>query len=836
MLTINAANNRSSQISQEFSNRFLVVVTMAYIAGIVISRLWLENSTVTYLPVGIFLFLVLAALYLRYLSFYRAILILVIAAAGGFAFFYAFQHSDGGLINYTGFPVTVEGTVVDEPLCYADHTAYRLSSEVVETSEGRFPVTGTLLVKIYGDGGENYWFGERLRLSGTIVEPRGQRNPGGFDYRFYLLSQGIDALIYPSTARVSSLGPGKVSKMTESAVIIRGAMTESIKSALPSPSAELLTAILFGQRHHLPEEVEDNFRRAGVGHLLAVSGLHVGMVATMVLGLWRRLNLKGNLPLVLAIALVIAYAYLTGMRPSALRAALMVSIALGALLLDREKDLPTAVAFAALVTLFLNPLLLFTIGFQLSYAATLALIYSYRPLQRVLSYLRCPRYLLAPLAITLAAQIGVLPLCIYYFQYMPTGALLFNLLLLPLIAFVVGLGLTGALISLFFSAAGAYLLWASRPLLELMLLITALSRLPGFYIPINPPGIPFLLIFYGLLAASLLFYYRWDNHNRWLEKISVLDYAQSILSGLLPGKRIRMHFVAGSVLILAVIFIWSGILLPSKSILTVTFIDVGQGASGLIETPCGAVILVDAGGQSAWLGNPGEIGERVLLPFLRRQGIRSIDLAVITHPHEDHFGGFIPLVDEIALERILISPVAGETEHYDNLLNQAELAGSLISQTIDGQTWRCGTELILEIIGPPEPLFSGTTSDLNNNSIVFILRYGEIRMLFTGDIEDAAVIDLFRRRIDLRADLLLIPHHGGYMEAMPAFLEAVRPSLSIIQVGPNSYGHPHPYIIGALEDAGVPIYRNDHHGAIIVKTDGTRMQVTTTEQPTLVRQ
>jgi len=363
-----------------------------------------------------------------------------------------------------------------------------------------------------------------------------------------------------------------------------------------------------------------------------------------------------------------------------------------------------------------------------------------------------------------------------------------------------------------------------------------LSRLPGFYIPLNPPGIPFLLIFYGLLAASLSFYYRWDNHNRWLEKISMLDYAQSILSGLLPGKRIRMHFAAGSVLILAVIIIWSGILLPSKSMLTVTFLDVGQGASGLIETPCGAVILVDAGGQPAWRGNPGEIGERVLLPFLRRQGIRSIDLAIITHPHEDHFGGFIPLIDEIALERILISPVAGETEHYDNLLSQAELAGSLISHTIDGQTWRCGTELILEIIGPPEPLLSGTTSDLNNNSIVFLLHYGEIRMLFTGDIEDAAVIDLFRRRIDLRADLLLIPHHGGYLEAMPAFLEAVRPSLSIIQVGPNSYGHPHPYIIGALEEAGVPIYRNDHHGAIIVKTDGTGMQVTTTEHPTLVRQ
>lgn len=835
MSIINVANNRNHRLSRDLSNRLLVVVTLAYISGIVISRLWLEHSPAAFFLLGLFLILLSTAYYLRYISFYRAFLIIVVTVAGGSAFFFTLQHSGDNLINYAGFPVTVDGTVVEEPIFHADHTAYRLSVDVVETREGSFPVTGTLLVKVYGNEDCSYWFGERLRLSGTIIEPRGRRNPGGFDYRFNLLSQGIDALIYPSKARISSLGQGEVGKLAESAVLIRSAMTDSIKSALPSPSAELLTAILFGQRHQLPPEIEENFRRAGVGHLMAVSGLHVGIIAAMILGLWRRLNLKGNLPLILAIALVIVYAYLTGMRPSALRAAIMISVALAALLLDRERDLPTAVAFAALVTLFINPLLLFTIGFQLSYAATLALIYAFRPLERILDYLYCPRLLLAPLGVTTAAQIGVLPLCIYYFQYIPTGVLLFNLLLLPIIALVIGLGLSGALLSLVFPVVGAYLLWASRPLLELMLLITSLSGLPGFYIPLKSPGIPLLFIFYGLLAVSLLFYYRWEFYNCLLGKISLIDYAQLVFSRLLPVKSIRKHLVVGSALVLAII-IWSGILLPSQSMLTVTFIDVGQGASALIEAPCGATIIVDAGGEPAWRGNPGEIGERVLLPFLRRQGIRSIELAVITHPHEDHFGGFISLVGEIDLERILISPIAGNTEDYDNLLNQAQLAGSVISQSVNGQIWRCGPDLTLEIIGPPEPLMRGTNSDLNNNSIVFFLHYDEIRMLFTGDIEDAAVIDLLGRRVDLRADMLLVPHHGGFMEAMPAFIDAVMPSLAIIQVGPNSFGHPHPYTIGALEEAGVPIYRNDHHGAIIVKTDGKEIRVTTTEQPTLVRQ
>src|SRR5690606_4079582 len=156
---------------------------------------------------------------------------------------------------------------------------------------------------------------------------------------------------------------------------LRSRMVAVIEKNLPSPEAELLAGILFGQRSRLPEDIQDNFTSSGTGHLLAVSGLHVGLVAALILGLWRRLGLRGKLPLFLAIVLTLGYAYLTGMRPSALRAAVMLSFALGAQLLDRDRDLPTAIGLAALVTLALNPLHLFTVGFKLSYAATLGIIY-----------------------------------------------------------------------------------------------------------------------------------------------------------------------------------------------------------------------------------------------------------------------------------------------------------------------------------------------------------------------------------------------------------------------------------------------------------------------------
>ena len=816
------------------SGRIVVILVLAYISGIIAVRFFIEGMSGAFWLTGILLLLLVAGLYLKSLDLYRAILILVVAAAGGVAFLSVVHYPADGLLKYTDFPVYIEGTVIDEPQFHDDYTAYRLKVDIVETKEARYVVPGTLLVKIYGNEDESYWFGERLRLRGAILEPRGQRNPGGFDYRLYLRSQGIDALVYPKAALVSSLGQGDLNMFTVSALKLRSAMVGVIDKTLPSPSAELMTAILFGQRHSLPEEIEHNFRRAGVGHLMAVSGLHVGLAAAMILGLWRKLKLRGRLPLVLAIVLVFAYAYLTGMRPSALRAAIMVSAALAALLLDREQDLPTTVAFAALVTLFINPLLLFSVGFQLSYAATLALIYTYRPLEHLLKTMRFPAILRSPLAVTLAAQIGVLPLCLYYFHYLPAAAVLFNLLLLPLIGFVIGLGLTGALIGLIFPFFGDLLLWASRPLLEFMLLITGLSSMPGFYLAVYPPGDLFMIIYYGFLSAVLFVYYQSTGQAAGKDRFLLSSDIIGFLKNLLLKRHHHLRFAAVTVLLLAVLFIWSGVLFPVQKKLTVTFIDVGQGAAAMIETPCGKVILVDAGGEPAYRGDPGEIGETVLLPLMRRQGVRRVELAVISHPHEDHFGGFGPLVEEIAIKRLLISPAPGESVYYDQLLEQAELKGLAISTARTGQIWSCGDDLFLEVIAPSEQLFKGTKSDLNNNSIVFMLHYREVRFLFTGDIEDPAVEKLLRQQADLKANLLLIPHHGGYLAAMPVFLEAVQPSLAVIQVGRNSFGHPHVSVISSLEQAGVEIYRTDHHGAVIVETDGVEFEVATTGQPVLV--
>ena len=826
--------------------RPVMAISLFYIAGIALGRLWLEAPLWALLLPGLLLIALIWALWKKRLSLFAAVLFLMAAAAGAGAFFVAFypQSAGEGLLDYADRPIYVEGMIAEEPLFYDDHSAYVLQADRVELAEGRRRVAGKVLVKVYGGEQEFYRYGERLRLRGTIVEPPGRRVPGGFDYAFYLRSQGIDGLLYPKALQISSLGDGDPGRLPAAAMALRSRLVDVIDDHLPSPAAELLTGILFGQRSRLPEEVQENFRSSGVGHLLAVSGLHVGLVAALILGLWRLLGLRGKLPLFMAIILVFAYAYLTGLRPSALRAAIMISFTLGALLLERERDLPTAVALAALITLALNPLHLFSIGFQLSYTATLSIIYLQPPLAAAALKLKLPKFIRPLLTVTLAAQIGVLPLCAYYFHHVPVGALLFNIVLLPLMSPLVALGLGGALAGLIWPAAAPLILLPCRLLLELVLAVTALSRHPLFYRPVYPPGALALVLIYGFMAAAAALFYLSRRRRDGEKETAPLSGMEPVGPGpksspLLPAwiqrplfRKITLFALMGVTLLL----IWGFILIPAApSGLTVTFLDVGQGAAALVEAPRGVKIIIDGGGDPPHKGDPGNTGEMVLLPYLRREGVRRIDLAVISHPHEDHFGGFLPLVEEIPIKMLLLSPAEGESPYYLELMERAAARGIPLERVSAGCCWGSSSGLLIETLGPPAEPFSGTNSDLNNSSLVIRLGYGAVRFLFCGDIEDDGARALLGQGSDLGAQVLLIPHHGGFMELLPELLRAVQPQYAVISVGKNSFGHPRPETLAALEEAGVTVLRTDLQGSVIFQTGGDSLRVKTMQEPALTR-
>ncbi|HHX86980.1 MAG TPA: ComEC/Rec2 family competence protein [Firmicutes bacterium] len=827
-------------------NRPLAAVTVGYAAGIVLGWVLLDRPYLVLWLLGFILLMAAGAVFRRLVSLFMAVLLLIACAAGATSFQVAARVSSGEILTYSGNPVFVEGTVVEEPLPVEDSISYQVQVEAVETGQGRFPVSGKLLVKVYGTEQQRYWFGERLRLRGVIDEPRGRRNPGGFDYRFYLCTQGISGVMHVKPYQVSSLGCGEVSRLADSALALRAQLVQGIEAGLPSPCAELLSAILFGQRHLLPEAVQESFKKSGVAHLLAVSGLHVGLVAALILGFCRRVRIKGRLPLAAAVLIIFGYAYVTGMRPPALRAAVMFSIGSGAVLLDRENDLSTAISIAALLTLVLNPLHLFTAGFQLSYAATLAIIYGAPPLMDLFKRCKLPSFIRSLLAVTLAAQLGVLPVSAAHFQHIPLGALWFNLLLLPVMPPVVGLGLAAALLQLVSPVLAWPLFPGVRLLLEYILAVTGIAGFAGFYIPIYTPSILIWAFYYTALGLILVCYYRKQDARAKLPPEYNLappaDIGQSpydagaagisgmpgLFSGLALYRRLRPFYLLLAGLALAAAIMWGSLLLPapSQQRLTVTFIDVGQGASALVESGRGR-ILIDCGGKMQFAGDPGEIGEQVLLPFLRYRGVRSLDLVIITHPHEDHFGGLKPLLESIPVKSIWISPQPGSSPYYGEMLEQASSLGIPVTKVQAGQRW-VGFGIILEVLGPPQPLHTATGSDENNNSIVLRLLHPRAKLLFCGDIEQAALQDLLRRQpSNLNAGVLLVPHHGGLLPDLPRLIRAARPRVAVIPVGGNPFGHPHPSTLEALQQAGVLTLRSDIHGAVIMNIDNRGLAVET---------
>lgn len=831
----------ASVVEKKMMTRPLVAITLSYIFGIITAALLLEDPLGVYLLLSVFMVVGVGAYLWRTISvpIFMMPLILVVFLIGAVAFWLAAAPPDGGLAAYRGLPITVEGIIVEEPCREEGYTTYRFRPQTLVTGEGEQRAEGGyLLVRIYdGKDGTVYRYGERLRLEGEIVEPKGKRNPGGFDYRFYLRAQGVDLLMYLQPHQVTFLGEGAPNRLAGAAFTLRSRMIEGLENSLPSPQAELLEAILFGRRESLPADVEENFRRSGTNHLMAVSGLHVGLVAALILGFWRLIKLKpgGPLAIILSILLIFAYAYLTGMRPAALRAAVMLSMGFVALLLGREKDFPSAIALAALITLVYNPLLLFTVGFQLSYVATLSLYYLYPILYREI-FFRIPFGIGQLMAVTLAAQIGVLFLGAYYFGQLPLAALFFNILMLPVMALVVGLGLVGGLTFLFWPLLSSVLLSANLPLLTYILRISYLAEAPWVNLEATP-GFSFLLVYY---LGLFLLVKAYDHHLRLIEPTAEAagdrkmenTLNMAVIGRYLSGfasrcKKLVSRRETGRIVVIILLgvtlVVWAGIFInPSMSGLTVYFVDVGQGAAVFLETSRGFTMLIDGGGEPVYTdpSRKGQIGEKILLPFLRHRGVKKIDLLVITHPHEDHFGGLFAVIDNLSLGHVLVSSVPGESAYYEQFLELVREKGLEPQEIHAGSSWEPCRNLFMEVVSPPQQPFSGTGCDLNNNSIVLRVTYGEVSFLFTGDIEEEAVAGLLASGMDISARVLQYPHHGGNLAPAVPFLKKISPQVAVIQVGRNTFGHPHPATIEVLRELGVTTYRNDIHGAVILRTDG----------------
>jgi len=771
----------------------LPLLATAFAAGIALAKIW-PHPIIWAAGLAFFHGVFLLYLYIRRRPLGVFVLPLFLLL-GALSFQVAEREIYAPLENFLGRQVVLSGYVHGTGRGDAQSIAFLFQVEQAAfAGEDAAAVRTLIRVRIFRPSPDlTISYGQRLRLSGELAAPAGQRTPGGFNYAAFLAGEGVAALLNTGGSAVESL-PGRGGYFwLAAAATARQRVTEVLLRWLPSQEAGLALGLLLGETKHLAAETEEAYRRLGLTHLLSVSGLHTAFVAAFALLLTSRMRRK-VLAAGLAAVFVLAYLLLTGGEPPVWRAAIMLWLVMAARQLGRESDGVLALAAAALLMLFFRPHWLFSLSFQLSFMASLGILLLSPRLKPYFS--RLPRFLSGPICVTLGAQAAVLPLQLTLFALLPLFSVPANLLCVPLVGIAMGIGLAVVATSLFSPLLAAPSCFAIYPvLMALNEGPKLLAALPGAAVR-PPPLHPGIWVVYILLLCL---------------------FAAGVK---IVWTRVRLTWTALLLLNMAVFLPLLVELLPGNGSrqLEVVFLDVGQGLSVFIRTPEGQHILLDAGGRRGGSFDP---GERIVLPYLRSRRVANLDLLILTHPSEDHHGGMPAVLSGINVKRFASN---GERDDSASFLAVKEkLAASQIPALVlaGGDRLLLGEEVALEVLSPPPEKFSYTVDDVNNNALIKRLIFDEFSILFTSDGEHEALERLVRLQPEnLPAVVLQVPHHGSRRAMSEAFLTAVGSQAAVISVGRNTYGHPHEDALLLLEQNKMTIFRTDLHGAVTIRSDG----------------
>jgi competence protein ComEC len=733
------------------------------------------------------------------------------------------------------------GQIAGQPRQMEHRTRFDIQVTSLGAGGQNHDVTGLLRVTAVGDWpglnpGDNIRFKSRLRSIANF------KNPGGFDYKRYMAFKGINATAYVRAERIGIAEQLPPPVFWQTINRIRHDFADLVQQSGSPEVQGLLNALIIGDRSRISETTRQDFNRAGVSHLLAISGLHIGIVASVVFFLANRLMCRVK-PLLwrgwtrkasalVALPPVVVYGVVAGFSPSTQRAVLMVGIFLLTFLMAKEQDSLNTLALAALAILMVDPPSLFSISFQLSFATVFIIVYGFISigrsglLQKFQVNPSWPQRLAARLVsfflVSLFAIGGSLPLVAYYFNQVSLVGLGANFLVVPLVGFItVPLGLTGLFLSPLSTTLAAWILSAGAAVLAVALeIVRVFAELPFAAFKTVTPSVLEMVCYY-ILGWALLHWL----HNRSDLKNSLNEIRRPTLT-----KFARMVVVI-TLIILAVDGCYWLYQRFWHSDLRVTVIDVGNGSAALLEIPGGTTIMIDGGGFSD--NASFDVGARVIAPFLWQKKIRTIDLLVLSHPNSDHLNGLIYLADHFNVASLWANDERRHTLGYKKLMAVCARREIFLPAYTQLAREHRFNGVQLDILYPPQNFIDLKESDKwrnsNNNSLVVKVSYGQASFLFPGDIMAAAEMELAGFANDrLASTVLIAPHHGSRSSSSRIFIDEVNPEVVVISCGRNSrFKFPHPEVLQRYSDLGADIFRTDRNGAVRLSTEGQRLRIKT---------
>lgn len=490
------------------------------------------------------------------------------------------------------------------------------------------------------------------------------------------------------------------------------------------------------------------------------------------------------------------YSALAGFSASVVRATIMTVVGLTAYLVDRRKNFYNALALAAFFWLLLNPADVFAAGFQMSFTAALSIYYLYPLGDKLLFFITRGKDIFI---VPLIAQLGLLPLLIYHFGLFSPWSILANIPVVFVVGIIVLLGFIVLLIQSILWPVAEMLLLSMGMLVEMInAFLTLVARLPAAALFVRLPRLWEIILYYVILVA-------------------VRETAAGNLKISLKTKRLITFFIV--LLFTAAVF---ASFVPNSGQLKVVFLDVGQGDSTLIMTPNGRNILVDAAGGGY---NGFDVGRDKLVPALQRLGIRKIDLFINSHPDRDHLDGIFAVAEVIPVKKVVLPKLSRKDAlEYQQLLGLLEQRNISYSNLMQGDIINISPAISMDVLSPPALVPDDW--EVNDQSLVILLKYKEERILFTGDIQQKAIGYLTAGVSDIEADIIKVPHHGSAGSFTAEFYEEVDPDVAVISVGRNnSFGHPSPAVMKYFQQKGIESYRTDQNGATIITSDGLNLKI-----------